>query len=173
MVFHISKAVKNDAAELSYLVNSAYRGDSSRKGWTTEADLLDGTRTTPELLEETLEKEDTTILKYMEGGKILGCVELRLDVNRLYLGMLTVSPTLQGKGIGKIMLDASEAEAKKQGCGAIYMTVISVRKELIEWYKRRGYQETGHRKPFVVPDKRWGIPKLNMEFIFLEKLIVN
>ena len=171
MPFTISKAGIHDAVELNELVNSAYRGDSSRKGWTTEADLLDGTRVTTDLMQEILAKPDTTILKYAEDGKTLACVELRNHSGRLYLGMLTVSPTLQGKGIGKIMLQAAENEAKNQKCLAIFMTVISVRNELIDWYKRHGYSETGERKPFNMPDTRWGIPKKPLEFIVLQKPI--
>jgi hypothetical protein len=49
------------------------------------------------------------------------------------------------------------------------MTVISVRKELIDWYIRHGYQLTGERKPFIVPDTRWGVPKKQLEFVVLEK----
>jgi ribosomal protein S18 acetylase RimI-like enzyme len=171
MSFTISKAVLHDALALNELVNSAYRGDSSRKGWTTEADLLEGTRVTPSLMEEILVKSDTTILKYEQAGKILACVELRITKQKLYLGMLTVSPTLQGQGIGKVMLQAAEDEARRQGCDAVFMTVISVRKELIDWYKRHGYVETGERKPFDMPDTRWGLPKQPLEFIVLQKTI--
>lgn len=171
MPFIISKATLVDAFALNELVNSAYRGDSSRQGWTTEADLLDGSRVTPDLMEEILTKPDTTVLKYSEGSKILACVELRKTSSKLYLGMLTVSPTLQGKGIGKVMLSEAEAEAKRQGCKSLFMTVISIRKELIDWYKRHGYAETGERKPFNMPDTRWGVPKQPLEFIVLQKSI--
>jgi ribosomal protein S18 acetylase RimI-like enzyme len=171
MPFTISKAVVVDALALDKLVNSAYRGDSSRQGWTTEADLLDGTRVTPDLMAEILIKPDTTVLKYEENGSLLACVELRKDSANLYLGMLTVSPTLQGKGIGKLMLQAAEDEARSQSCTGIYMTVISVRQELIDWYKRHGYTETGERKPFHMPDTRWGVPKQALEFIVLQKAI--
>ena len=85
--------------------------------------------------------------------------------------MLTVSPNLQGLGIGKVLLSEAENMAGKLKCRSIYMSVISVRQELIDWYKRHGYQETGERKPFSMPDERWGIPKQKLEFIFLEKKI--
>lgn len=171
MSFTISKATFQDVDQLNELVNSAYRGNSSRQGWTTEADLLDGTRTTPDLIAELLGKPNTTILKYVESGQLLACVELRKDADKLYLGMLTVSPTLQGKGIGNVLLKAAEGEAKAHGCNKIYMTVISVRESLIAWYKRHGYEETGERKPFAVPDTRWGVPKQPLEFIVLQKSI--
>lgn len=165
----ISKAIVEDAPELDHLVNSAYRGDSSRQGWTTEADLLDGTRTDAAAIAELIKTPGTTILKYVEENKILGCVELRNQDGRLYLGMLTVRPNFQGKGIGKILLNAAEEEAGRQQCSSIFMTVISVRQELIDWYVRHGYQPTGERKPFAFNDPRFGQPKMKLEFIVLEK----
>jgi len=83
--------------------------------------------------------------------------------------MLSVAPNTQGKGIGKKLMAAAEDHARSLGIATIFMTVISVRKELIDWYVRHGYQLTGERKPFVVPDTRWGIPKQQLEFVVLEK----
>jgi ribosomal protein S18 acetylase RimI-like enzyme len=165
----ITKAVAKDALELDKLVNSAYRGDSSRQGWTTEADILDGTRTDAAAITELIQTPGTTLLKYVEENEILGCVELRIQNGKLYLGMPTVKPNLQGKGIGKLLLKAAEEEAKKQTCTSIFMTVISVRKELIDWYVRHGYQLTGEKKPFAFNDPRFGQPKQKLEFIVLEK----
>ncbi|MBL7858989.1 MAG: GNAT family N-acetyltransferase [Cyclobacteriaceae bacterium] len=169
MAFEILRSTSEDATALDQLVNSAYRGDSSRQGWTTEADLLDGTRTDAAAIAEMIQRPGTTLLKFVEDNQILGCVELRQEDSKLYLGMLTVQPNLQGKGIGKELLKAAEAEAVKQKCKAIFMTVISVRKELIEWYIRHGYRLTGERKPFAFNDPRFGQPKMKLEFVVLEK----
>jgi ribosomal protein S18 acetylase RimI-like enzyme len=171
MSSQISTATLPDATAINLLVNSAYRGEDSKQGWTTEADLLDGTRIDEVAVAELISKSDTIILKYSEEGKILGCVELRKEKGKLYLGMLSVAPNTQGKGIGKKLLVAGENHAKLLGVDTIIMTVISVRKELIDWYMRYGYQLTGERKPFVVPDTRWGIPKQELEFVVLEKKI--
>src|ERR1044071_8100198 len=101
----ISVAELKDVSELNVLVNSAYRGDSSRLGWTTEADLLDGIRIDDERLAEQIQKNDSVILKYVdESKKIIGCVHLEKKSERMYLGMLTVSPTLQSRGIGKELI---------------------------------------------------------------------
>ena len=118
-----------------------------------------------------IQQKNSFILKYEEKNKILACVYLKEEDNKLYLGMLTVSPQLQNKGIGKILLKASEAEAIKQNCSAIFMTVISQRTELINWYKKHGYYDTGKTKPFPENDPRFGIPKTKLEFIILEKKI--
>jgi len=100
----------------------------------------------------------------------LGCVHLKKDGKNLHLGLLTVSPEEQGKGIGKQLLKAAEEEAKKSDCEYIQMEVISVRKELIEWYFRNGYMKTGAARPFE-KNSCFGIPKLPLEFIELEKLV--
>lgn len=169
----ILRATLKDAAALNKLVNSAYRGDGSRQGWTTEADLLDGTRIDEAAICELIEKPDTVILTYREQTEIIGCVELRIENNKVYLGMLSVSPGTQGKGIGKILMQAAEDFANENAINKIFMTVISVRKELIDWYVRHGYQLTGEKKPFIVPDTRWGIPKQDLEFVVLEKNLVS
>lgn len=169
----IRKATLHDAGPLARLVNSAYRGDSSRKGWTTEADLLEGTRTDEAGIRELITRANHAILICERSGELLGCVEIDTsNPHKLYLGMLTVNPDLQGKGIGKILMKAAEEEGAKSGCHSVYMTVISVRKELIEWYKRQGYQETGERKPFSFNDPRFGLPKKSLEFIVLEKKLI-
>jgi ribosomal protein S18 acetylase RimI-like enzyme len=169
MSWQFSKATEADVPELNQLVNAAYRGEGSKKGWTTEADLLDGTRIDQAALSGLLKKSDTTVLLCRQGVVLLGCVELRQDGGSIYLGMLSVNPDMQGKGIGKKLLEEAERHAAAVNCSKIYMTVISVRQELIDWYVRHGYQLTGERKPFIVPDARWGIPKQELEFVVLEK----
>jgi ribosomal protein S18 acetylase RimI-like enzyme len=165
----ISKAETNDAAEIAALVNSAYRGDHAKKGWTTEADMIDGTRTDAAALTDIMKQPGSTILKYQRDGKIIGCVELDIVTNKLYLGMLTVEPSIQGGGIGKQLLAAAENFGKKNGCSSVFMTVITIRTELIDWYQRHGYVDTGERKPFHFNDERFGRPKSQLEFLVLEK----
>jgi ribosomal protein S18 acetylase RimI-like enzyme len=168
----ISKAQSGDVETIATLVNSAYRGDHAKKGWTTEADLIDGTRTDAAALADLIKKPDTTILKYEQDGKLIGCVELKIvedKYSKLYLGMLTVEPSIQGGGIGKKLLAAAEDFGKGEGCKSVYMTVITIRQELIDWYKRHGYVDTGKRKPFQFNDPRFGQPKQKLEFLVLEK----
>jgi ribosomal protein S18 acetylase RimI-like enzyme len=165
----ISIATLEDITGLLDLVNNAYRGDSSRNGWTTEADLLDGIRTDKESLTAMIQIPHAVILKYVdEQQQLQGCVFLQQENDQLYLGMLTVNPLLQGKGIGKKLLQASEEYAINQKCHSIVMTVISVRNELIQWYERHGFHHTGEKKPFP-DDPRFGIPKQPLEFIVMKK----
>jgi N-acetylglutamate synthase-like GNAT family acetyltransferase len=161
----------SDLSALEQLVNSAYRGESSRKGWTTEADLLDGIRTHQQQLTEQITAVDSVMLVITDTNDyIIACVYLQDKKPLLYLGMLTVQPNLQSAGTGKKLLAASEAYAQWLGRSGIQMTVISVRHELIAWYQRRGYRLTGEKMPF--PDHlALGIPKQSLEFLVLEKIL--
>ncbi|HMH31821.1 MAG TPA: GNAT family N-acetyltransferase [Puia sp.] len=165
----ISHANTADIPSLINLLNSAYRGEASRKGWTTEADLLKGNqRMDRETMLEHLESPDAVMLKYTnQDGNIDGCVFLQKKQNRMYLGMLSVSPDQQANGIGKQLLSASIDHAKRMDCQVIYMSVISERNELIAWYERHGYHQTGERIPFAPPEK-FGIPVSALEFVVLE-----
>ncbi|GGD74109.1 N-acetyltransferase [Emticicia aquatilis] len=169
----ISAATIQDIPELNILINSAYRGESSKKGWTTEEHLLGGIRTDEENLSELLQKENVTILKYTENNQIIGSVYLEKQDKKLYLGMLTVSPELQGGGVGKKLMQAAEDFARNTQLNKISMTVISVRKELIAYYERRGYKNTGETKPFPMTDPKFGLPKQFLEFIVMEKEIAQ
>jgi len=167
----ITKATIEDVSLLNKLINSAYRGESSKKGWTTEANILEGKRTTEAELIEIIQDQKNTILKYSEDNEIIGCVLLVEKEDELYLGMLTVSPELQNSGIGKKLMQQAEIYASTLGLSKIVMTVISVREELISWYKRKGFVDTGARKPFPVSDVFSQTTNEPLEFIVLEKWI--
>ena len=170
----VSIPTADDVPALVALINGAYRGDASKKGWTTEADLLEGeARTDAPTLTELMNDEHAVLLKHhSETGEITGCVYLQQQENGLYLGMLTVSPVLQGAGIGKLLLKAADEYAVKTNCPSVFMNVISLRKELIDWYQRYGYSDTGERKPFP-SDKRFGAPRQPLEIMILRKEIKN
>ena len=167
----ITKASLQDIPALTVLINSAYRGETSKKGWTTEANLLEGKRTDEQEMTEIFLDPKNTILKYTENDTIIGSVLLVEKGHQLYLGMLTVSPELQNSGIGKKMLAEAENHAKALGLSSIIMTVISVREELIAWYKRHGYVDTGEREAFPVSEIHVTISEKPLEFIYLEKVI--
>ncbi|OHT45399.1 GNAT family N-acetyltransferase [Flavobacterium tructae] len=167
----ITKASLQDIPALTVLINSAYRGETSKKGWTTEANLLEGKRTDEQEMTEIFLDPKNTILKYTEKDHIIGSVLLVEKGHQLYLGMLTVSPELQNSGIGKKMLAEAENHAKALGLSSIIMTVISVREELIAWYKRHGYVDTGEREAFPVSEIHVTISEKPLEFIYLEKVI--
>lgn len=168
-----------EVAALSALVNSAYRGDSSRAGWTTEADLLGGQRTGPDGLAAVIGRPGNAVLVHEDAAGLACTVHLeRLPagsggVPKAYLGMLTVRPTQQAGGIGRQLLAGAEAWAASEwGVQAIEMTVIAQRAELIAWYERRGYARTGETRPFPYGDANFGLPQReDLYFVVLQKVL--
>lgn len=159
-------AQKNDAEAITALVNSAYRGDSSRAGWTTEADLLTGVRVQAEDVREIIETEGSMILLCLQQNEIVGSVNLLKTEDKAYLGMFAVNPLLQGAGIGKQFMQAAEALVKSEWqATAMWMNVITTRHELIAYYERRGYQRTGRLVAFPaeVPDECRLVKDIMME----------
>jgi len=170
----LKKAAPENSKEISSLVNSAYRGESSKAGWTTEADLLGGQRSDENSINSLIQRKDSVILTRANDKKeIIACVHLeKKDDQTTYLGMLTVQPNLQAKGLGKILLKEAEEYSKKYfQSSKIEMTVIHLRTELIAWYERRGYKHTGETRPFPMNDPKFGLPKKELFFIVLEKFI--
>lgn len=172
--FQISEAQSGDAEAINQLVNSAYRGESSKQGWTTEADFLAGQRIDPSGILEIIQAPDSKLLLAHDSEKNLaGCVHLKkISDLEAYLGMLTVKPTLQGRGLGHILLKASEDWAIKENCKSISMTVIAQRPELIHWYERHAYVKTDETSPFPYDNPRFGIPlRQDLYFVVLKKRI--
>ena len=169
----ISSATVQDVKAMTALLNSAYRGEDSKKGWTTEADLIAGeVRTSKESLQKIILQTNSVMLKFTDStNTIIGCVNLQKHNTKVYLGMLSVSPILQNAGIGKQLLAAADEYALQQNCTSIYMTVITQRTELINWYNRHGYSDTGERKPFVEDDET-GKHLQKLEFMVLEKNLI-
>lgn len=167
----ITKATLKDVVEITKLVNSAYRGETSKKGWTTEANILEGERISELELTEILLSTENTFLIYRENNKIIGTVLLTNKKTELYLGMLTVSPELQNSGLGKKLLIAAEELAHSLQLPKIIMTVISIREELISWYQRNGYSDTGKREPFPSIYNDVVLHSEPLEFSILEKTL--
>jgi ribosomal protein S18 acetylase RimI-like enzyme len=168
-----------DARALVALVNSAYRGDSSRAGWTTEADLLGGQRTDEDALIEFIGRGETmgdrAMLVHERDGHLIACVQLERRGQGAYLGMLTIMPTLQSSGLGKALLaSAEEFVVDSWKASKIIMTVIEQRSELIAWYERRGYSRTGETAAFPYGDVRFGEPKRpDLRFVVLSKQLAT
>lgn len=167
------RATEADVAALVDLVTSAYRGDSSRQGWTTEADLLEGQRIDDDLLLADLRAPDSVVLAaHIEGSDHLvdGCVHVRrTGPTTGYLGMFCVRPSGQGQGTGtEIIAEAERFMSAEWGVTTVEMTVLDARTELLAFYERRGYTRTGEHKAFPYGDERFGLPQrddLRMEIL--------
>ena len=159
-VLRLRDAVPADVPAVVALVESAYRGDASRAGWTTEADMLDGQRVDPVGVGEIVARSGNRVLLAEVDGRLLACCHLERQGSACYFGMFSVKPTQQGGGIGRRMIVEAERLARDEWkCTKMEMTVISIRDELIAWYERRGYRRSGVFKPFPYGDERFGIPK--------------
>lgn len=176
-------ATHADTDALVALVESAYRGDASRAGWTTEADFLDGRRTGVDDIAACIDRARSVILIAERplgdgGGEMLACAHLAIEPasdgsDAGYFGMFSVQPRLQGAGVGKAMLAEAERIARDDWrLPAMRMTVIDIRDELIAFYQRRGYHRTGVTKPFPYGDERFGVPRRDdLRFEVLEKML--
>lgn len=159
-----------DSASIAELVNVAYRGETSRQGWTTEADLLEGLRTTPAEVQRLIESPDTLILTGIRYDEIVASVCLEYDADAVNIGMFTVHPALQGVGIGKQLLTYAESYAQNRWkVKKFLMHVISIRHELIAFYLRRGYRRTGMMRPFPVNPAMWQPKMTGLQLELLEK----
>ena len=174
---HFRLATAADAGAIVALVESAYRGDSSRIGWTTEADFLDGRRTGIDEVLALITGPRSAVLLAEQASNasaaptLLACANVACADGAGYFGMFSVDPTAQGGGIGKVVLAEAERVARDTfGCARMRMTVIDCRDELIAFYERRGYVRTGVTKPFPYGNPRYGEPRRDdLRFEILEK----
>ncbi|MEY9894753.1 ribosomal protein S18 acetylase RimI-like enzyme [Catenulispora sp. MAP5-51] len=167
----IREATIADVPRIVHLIESAYRGDSSRTGWTTEADLLDGRRTDEDDVAAAVADQDSRMILAEDGDALIACCLVRHRGTHAYFGMFAVSPAAQGGGLGKHLLATAERLAHDElGLATMEMTVIRQRTDLIAWYVRRGYTQTGRMQPFPYGDIRFGEPRRDdLEFEVLVK----
>jgi len=165
-------AEERDTPALVDLIESAYRGEASRMGWTTEADLLDGQRTDAEGVLAVMRKPGSAMLVAEADGQLVGCCQLEQRPQaEAYFGMFSVPPGRQGQGWGgKILAEAERLARDDWGAKTMAMTVLAQRDDLIAWYERRGYRRTGESRPFPYGNARLGIPKVpDLRFVVLSK----
>ena len=156
-------------ADVVNLVESAYRGETSRSGWTTEADLLDGQRTDESEVRSLITRDGSIILLAERDARLIGCCHLeQRDPVTAYFGMFAVSPVEQGAGTGRALVLEAARRAAGWGCQVMSMTVIRQRSDLLSWYGRLGFQPTGETEPFPYGDERFGLPlRDDLEFVVL------
>ncbi len=171
----LEDADADDLPLVALLMNRAYRPAAGEAGWATEADYIDGDRTTPALLAADLAANPAAHLLVVRGadGTPDRCVRLEPCRDRTwYLGALAIDPGLQNAGAGRAMLAACEHWIAARGGDRVRMTVVNVRDTLIAWYERRGYARTGETEPWPYGGDRYGIPRRpDLCFVVLEKAL--
>jgi len=168
-------AVAADIPAIVALVESAYRGESGLRGWTTESHLLDGRRTNNEDVGAVIKRPNSILLLAERGGGLIASCHVERQGKSGYFGMFAVDPAQQGSGLGKAVLAEAERIARERWqCRSMRMTVIEQRNELIAWYERRGYLRTAEYQPFPYDDERFGIPRRpDLRFEVLVKTLVG
>ncbi len=174
MTLTFRKAQPTDAERIAALVNSAYRGEHSKQGWTTEAELLDGSRTDAQDVLQLINQSGSIILLCLQGAEIMGSVHIEQARDHADLGMFVVEPGLQGQGVGKRLLTLAEQTAQQEWAARkMVMYVITLRHELIAFYQRRGYRRTGALKPFPVNPAVWTPKVSGLQLETLEKDLID
>ncbi|GAA2962636.1 GNAT family N-acetyltransferase [Actinokineospora diospyrosa] len=168
------RATLDDVDALVPLVESAYRGDASRQGWTTEADLLDGQRTDPDGVAEVITADKSVVVIAEQDGALVACCHVAQENGAGYFGMFAVDPGRQAGGVGRLTLaEAERVVAEEWGLPEMRMKVLTARADLVAWYVRRGYTQTGELIPFPYGDDRFGLPRRDdLAFELLVKKLV-
>lgn len=171
--FDVTELTDADIDDYVALVASAYRGENSKQGWTTEAHLVSGQRLDAPMAREMLAEEDSRIILVRSAeSQAVASVYLRKPVDGVaYLGVLAVSPLGQGQGVGSALMNLAEAwVSERWHAHSLRMSVVNKRSELIAYYERRGYERTGEVEPFPYEDSRFGVPLVDdLEFVVLVK----
>ena len=165
----ITQANTSQAALIARLVNQAYRPASDTRGWTHEADLVAGDRTSAEQVALQISPR-SPVLVALRNGDVIACVQIIHDGPDCWIGMLATLPSEQNAGLGKKMLSAAEAYAIDHFMPKrLMMSVLTSRPELLSFYQRRGYQPTGNVTEYPV-DAGVGEPLIsNLQVIELSK----
>lgn len=168
-------ATAADVTAILALVESAYRGESGLRGWTTESHLLDGQRTDAENVVELISREGSMVLLAESDGALVACCHIEHQGDAGYFGMFAVNPELQAGGLGRALLTEAERVVRETWqVPTMQMTVIEQRADLIAWYERRGYRRTGKTAPFPYGNERFGLPRRDdLRFVYLSKPLVE
>lgn len=173
--FSHRRATAADIARLLTHVHHAYRGEEAQKGWTAESHLLDGQRTDVRELRALIDADDAQLWLLELDAELLGSMVVKRESKDIaHVGMIAVRPDQQGRGVGRALLQRAEEIAASLGCSLLEMTVIGQRTELIAWYERRGFKQTGEQRPFPYGDLRFGLPRRpDLYFVVLQKHLIS
>lgn len=160
-----------DVPRVAALIERAYRGPEAAKGWTNEAEILEGPRSSTAEIERLIGDGEARFVTALDRGKLVGCALIKREGNGAYFGMFAIDPDVQGSGLGKAMMARCEAAVKELwGAKELRLTVISLRDKLIQWYERRGFVQTGEHEPFPFHEAK-GALRTDFNLTVLRKLL--
>ena len=86
---------------------------------------------------ELIDLSRTDGLVAREGGKIIGLVTMRTDVDAAEI--LSLDSVQAGRGIGTALLEAAAREARLMGCRRLVLTTTNDNTAAIDFYRKRGF----------------------------------
>ncbi len=156
----VREADASEAGALVGLINRAFE---------VERFFLHGDRTNSEAVRELFAKGHFLVAEDNAAGNssgLAGCVYIEIRGVRAYLGLLSIEPRLQRRGLGLRLTTAAEDFARELGCDAMDLRIVSVREELPAFYQRAGYVEI-RTEPFPAEAD----PQMPCHFIVMSKAL--
>jgi len=153
----IRDARSEDAPAIARLINAAFL---------VEKFFIERDRTNPAAILTLMQTGKFLLLE--EGGALTGCIYMELRGERGYFGMLSIEPSLQGRGVGHRLVNAVEDHFRKVGCRFSDLKIVSVRPELYDLYRRWGYEVAG-TAPYDDPSPT----KMPVHFILMSKALAQ
>ena len=135
---NIRMATETDFNQVLRLINSAF---------TVERFFKDEDRMDVPKLQDLFKKGSFLVIE--EDGHLDACVYVERNANRAYLGLLSVDPARQKKGLGRRLTAAAEEFARETGARFMDLRVVNLRTELPGIYEKLGYRITG-TEPFPI-----------------------
>lgn len=141
----VRAATGADVPSLTRLINTAYR---------VEAFFIRGDRTDEGEVRGWIDTPGSgfLVLETVGPQSLVGAVYVETRPAGGYFGLLSVDPDVQGKGFGRLLVEAAEERCRSAGCRELTITVVNLRTELPSFYAKFGYQADG-TVPFPAPHK--------------------
>jgi N-acetylglutamate synthase-like GNAT family acetyltransferase len=128
-------ATEADAPEVARLVDDAYERYLEQFGIVPRPMTDDYT--------EVIRERRVTVAE--RDGTIVGLLVLDVDDEGFVIDNVAVHPSMQGKGLGRQLLELAESEARRAGFDSIYLYTHEKAKDNIALYSRIGYVEYDRR----------------------------
>ena len=78
-------------------------------------------------------------------GRIVGVIVLKITDEGFFIDNIAVRPAVKGAGVGRLLLELAEREARRHGYDSIYLSTHELMVENRALYARIGYVEFDRR----------------------------